>query len=236
MDKIGAVQMRIYRNIALFILIYGAASLALFFNSGNFLFLMLVWNVFLASLPMVFMQCGMNTEKKWRKAAYLLLWLVFFPNAIYMITDFIHLSNDQMIWSVPVEPYSGLDGTRYSTELFAWSKLLVIALGAFYALLIGMESLSRLYDHIRLRKGILLSVISVVGISFVASFGVFIGRFLRFNSWDLMRPMTLAKEIIRSLTGFTAGFSLIYMVFVLIAFGLFRWFHAAEPIRSEKVS
>ncbi|MBO1263660.1 DUF1361 domain-containing protein [Proteiniclasticum sp. SCR006] len=228
--------MRIYRNIALFILIYGAASLALFFSSGNFLFLMLVWNVFLASLPLVFVQYGMDTEKKWRRAAYLLLWLVFFPNAIYMITDIIHLSNDQMIWSVPVEPYSSESGTRYSTELFAWSKLLVIALGAFYGLLIGMESLSRLYDHIRLKKGMLLSVLSVVSVSFVASFGVFIGRFLRFNSWDLMRPMTLAKEILRSLTGFTFEFSLVYMVFVLTAFVLFRWFRAADPIRSEKVS
>ena len=223
--------MRLYRNTALFIMIYGTASMVLFFNSGNFLFPMLVWNVFLASLPRVFMQCGMNTEKKWRRAVYLLLWLVFFPNAIYMITDFIHLSNDQMIWSVPVEPYSGLNGTRYSMELFAWSKLLVIALGAFYALLIGMESLSRFYDHIRPKMGMLLSVLMVAGVSFVASFGVFIGRFLRFNSWDLMRPMTLAKEILRSLTGFTAGFSLIYMVFVLAVFALFRWFHATDPIR-----
>jgi len=188
-----------YKKIAIFIVVYAILCLFLFFSSGDFLFIMLVWNVFLASLPLFFMNQALKPDRKWKKVIYLLLWLMFFPNAIYMITDFIHLSYEQMIWSIPVEPYSGLDGTRYSTDLFKWSKLLVISLGAFYALLAGLESMSRFYDVIKIRKGHLISIISVMLISTLAGFGVYIGRFLRFNSWDLIRPFNLMKEIEESL-------------------------------------
>lgn len=216
--------MKRYRSIALFIAIYAFMCLVLFQKSGNFLFIMLVWNVVLATLPLILMNQGLSSGKKWKKIIYLLLWFVFFPNAIYMITDFIHLTNDQMIWSIPVEPYSGLDGTRYSMEIFQWSKLLVISLGAFYALLIGLESLSRFYDFIKIQKGYLVSVMAVVLTSAIASFGVYIGRFLRFNSWDIARPFNLMEGIFDSLTGFTWSFSVIYATFVLITFVLFRWF------------
>lgn len=216
--------MKRYGKIAFFIAIYAVISLPLFLKSGSFLFIMLVWNVILASLPLFFMNQGLHSDKKWKMIVYLLLWLVFFPNSIYMITDFIHLTNEQMIWSVPVEPYSGLDGTRYSMEIYQWSKLLAISLGAFYALLIGLESLSKLHDFIKIRKGHLVAVISVVLTSIIASFGVFIGRFLRFNSWDIARPFNLMKEIFNSLTGFTLSFSVIYATFTLIAFILYRWF------------
>jgi len=170
------------------------------------------------------MNQGLCSGKKWKKIIYLLLWFVFFPNAIYMITDFIHLTNDQMIWSIPVELYSGLDGTRYSMEIFQWSKLLVISLGAFYALFIGLESLNKFYDIIKIQKGHLLSGLAVVLISIIASFGVFIGRFLRFNSWDIARPFNLMKGILDALTEFTWVFTLIYAAFILITFILFRWF------------
>ncbi len=216
--------MKQYRKIGLFIVIYAGISLMLFLKSGSFLFIMLVWNIILASLPLVFMNRGLRSGKKWKMILYLLLWIMFFPNAIYMITDFIHLSNDQMIWSIPVELYSGLDGTRYSMDIFKWSKLLVISLGAFYALMIGLESLSRFYDFIKIRKGRLVSGVVIVLISSIASFGVFIGRFLRFNSWDIAQPINLMTGIFESLTGFTWSFTLIYTAFILISFTLFRWF------------
>jgi len=185
---------------------------------------MLVWNIILASLPLIFMNQVLVTGKKWKKIVYILLWLMFFPNAIYMITDLIHLTNEQMVWTIPVELYSGLDGTRYSMEIFQWGKLLVISLGAFYALLIGLESLSKFYDFIRIQKGHMISGIAVVLVSIISSFGVFIGRFLRFNSWDIARPVRLMKGILESLTEFTWAFTLIYATFILITFIIFRWF------------
>ena len=218
-----------YRKIGLFIVLYAGISLMLFLKSGSFLFIMLIWNIILSSLPLVFMNQGLRSGKKWKMILYLLLWIMFFPNAIYMITDFIHLSNDQMIWSIPVELYSGLDGTRYSMDIFKWSKLLVISLGAFYALMIGLESLNKFYDFIRIRKGHLISGIVIVLISSIASFGVFIGRFLRFNSWDIVRPFKLIIEIFDSLNGFTWSFTLIYTAFILISFTLFRWFKTDFP-------
>lgn len=216
--------MGLNKNTALFVLVYGVLSTLLFMKSGSFLFIMLIWNVILASLPLCFMNQGLRADRRWKKMLLLLLWFFFFPNAIYMITDFIHLSNDRMIWSVPVDPYSGLDGTRYSMQIYQWGKLLLITLGAFYALLMGLESLSRFHDFMKERKGKITAAAMVGLVAFVASFGVFIGRFLRFNSWDILRPLTLVKEISDSLTEFTWWFTWVYGVFVLMAFILFRWF------------
>ncbi len=213
-----------YRKNALFTVIYAILCLLLFIESGSFLFIMLVWNIILATLPLVFMNQGLNKNEKWKKIVYFTLWFFFFPNAIYMITDFIHLTNDQMIWSIQVEPYSGIANTRYSMEIYQWSKLLIISLGAFYALLVGLESMNRFYEYIRTGKGNLVSAIVVVLVSTMAAFGVFIGRFLRFNSWDIIRPFFLIKEIMGSLTGFTWSFIGMYTAFVLVAFVLFRWF------------
>ncbi|MFH5835756.1 DUF1361 domain-containing protein [Proteiniclasticum sp. C24MP] len=220
--------MGLYKNIAYFILTYGVLSMVLFLYSGSFLFIMMVWNVILASLPLVFMKQGMKAERTWKRGVLFLLWFFFFPNAIYMITDFIHLTNDQMIWSIPVEPYSGLDGTRYSMEIMQWAKLLLIALGAFYALGIGMESLYRFHDYLRRRKGNMISFAAVALISLASSFGVFVGRFLRFNSWDIMRPVRLVKGILDSVTGFAFWFTMIYGLFVIFSFLLFRWFRTGR--------
>lgn len=70
----------------------------------------------------------------------------------------------------------------------------------------------------------MISGIAVVLVSIISSLGVFIGRFLRFNSWDIARPVRLMKGILESLTEFTWAFTLIYATFILITFIIFRWF------------
>jgi len=210
----------------LFFLVYGVACAAMLMLDGSFLYGMLFWNALLASVPLYFMKQLMKNREnhqRLKRALSFLLWMAFFPNSIYMVTDFIHISNDAMIWSVPTEPYSGLNSIRYSMDMLQWGKLLVISLGAVYALLAGFSSLNELYEYILEKSGWKRAMVLVVGISLISSFGVYIGRFLRFNSWDLLKPAVLIPQIMDSLNIFTVQFTMIYAVFVLTVFWLLRW-------------
>jgi uncharacterized membrane protein len=109
-------------------------------------------------------------------AALLVLWLLFFPNAPYMLTDFIHLGER------PTAPL-WYDGLMLSS--FAWT-----------ALLVGFLSLYLVQLAVRRVAGVAWSWFVVAGALLLASFGVYLGRFVRFNSWDaLIRPGRVAQVI-----------------------------------------
>lgn len=227
--------MKNHHQFMIFFLFYGVICFTMMLLEGSLLYGMLLWNIILATLPLFFMSRmvrNLNNHRKFRGILSFTLWLAFFPNAIYMITDFIHISNDKLIWSVRSAPYEGLNSTRYSMEILKWSKLLVISLGAVYALMVGLESLSRLYEHLRNSIGGFRSLISIALISILSSFGVFIGRFLRFNSWDLLKPGVLMGQVIRSLDGFALMFTLVYTAFVLATFWLHRWYRSGSRLET----
>jgi uncharacterized membrane protein len=102
------------------------------------------------------------------------LWLLFFPNAPYMVTDFIHLGESP---TVPL----WYDGLMLSS--FAWT-----------ALLLGFASVYLVQMTVRGILGLAWSWVLVAAAFVVASFGVYLGRFGRFNSWDaLIRPQRVAR-------------------------------------------
>jgi len=104
------------------------------------------------------------------------LWLLFFPNAPYMLTDFIHLQ------SSPTAPL--------------WYDALMLSAFAWTGLLLGFASLYLMQMVWRRAAGSVLSWLGVVAALGLASFGVYLGRFVRFNSWDaLVRPGRVADVI-----------------------------------------
>src|SRR5690606_11538026 len=62
---------------------------------GSFRFAFLVWNVFLAILPLAFARAAVHTRRPFRRWAYAALWLLFFPNSAYLLTDIVHLRHGQ---------------------------------------------------------------------------------------------------------------------------------------------
>jgi len=132
-----------------------------------------IWNTFLGVLPLLFSRrlaglSGINL----RSIATMACWLVFFPNAAYMVTDIFHFSERP---PVPL-----------------WYDLLIVSSAAWNGLLLGIISLMQV-EHFLVRhlKGLWVKVIVLV--SFVlCGYGVYIGRYLRFNSWDAVtNPETL---------------------------------------------
>jgi uncharacterized membrane protein len=105
-------------------------------------------------------------------------WFFFFPNAHYIVTDFVHLGK-----------YSG-DGVP------KWFDILLFMAHACTGLFIGCTSLWAIESMIAARLGRHAGWLFAVGMLALASFGIYLGRFLRLNSWDvLLRPVRLVEKI-----------------------------------------
>jgi uncharacterized membrane protein len=146
--------------------------------TGSTLYLFLVWNIFLAWIPfMISAQFGkLITKAKWKQLLTFCCWLAFFPNALYIVTDLIHL---QIETSVP----------KWFDAVLLFSASLVGLMMAFISLF-RVELFLDKTVHKKIRP------LSVLLILFLASFGVYLGRFLRWNSWDIVsNPFQLLLSI-----------------------------------------
>jgi uncharacterized membrane protein len=133
----------------------------------------LVWNLVLAWLPLVLAALLVVTYARSRSTAELLAvglaWLIFLPNAPYVLTDFVHLGTEHRL---------------FDTILISSFALTSLALG-FVSLVLVQLVVTR-------AGGALLGWLTAIGSLFAASFGIYLGRVMRFNSWDVIsRPRQL---------------------------------------------
>jgi len=155
-------------------------SIFRFIYSDTKVFLFLNWNLFLAFLPWLFSSLLMVYPKfqniKLITYGLVISWLLFFPNAPYILTDLFHL--------------------RLNSTMPIWFDLVLILSFAWVGLLFGFMSL---WDIEKLlSEKINKKLIPVISFSllFLGSFGIYIGRYLRWNSWDIIRqPYSLAYDI-----------------------------------------
>jgi uncharacterized membrane protein len=157
----------------------GSSVFRCFYTGTRFL-LFLNWNLFLAFIPWALTSLTVVFPRiqKSKIIIFFLLgtWLVFFPNAPYILTDLFYL--------------------RRRSSMPIWYDMLMIVFFAWTGLLFGFLSL---WDIERIMgKGVHRVIIIIVStlFLFIASFGVYIGRYLRWNSWDiLMAPFEVIYDI-----------------------------------------
>ena len=136
--------------------------------SGYWSFFFLNWNLFLAFIPWALTSISFIKPKIQQSifgiVILLVFWLLFFPNAPYIITDLFHL---RVIRGMPV-----------------WYDTLMILSYAWTGLLFGFLSLWDI-EQILGRK-LPKPVVTVLSgfLLFVGSFGIYMGRYLRWNTWD----------------------------------------------------
>ena len=168
----------------------------------------LIWNLFLAWIP--FMLAYFAHAVSWRRAAlYLIipviafLWLIFFPNAPYMLTDL-------------------QDLTRKATDAPLWYDVIIVVWCTWTGMLLGVISLYLMQDIVDRSFGRAAGWIFVFVISALSSFGIYIGRFVRLNSWDILQnPAETAQEILGIVIDPSrrlAAFTLLYTFFFLFVF------------------
>lgn len=131
----------------------------------------LVWNLALAWFPLLFVALLCRWLKKgswlhWKGVCLSILWLIFLPNAFYLITDFIHLK--------PTREVSLL----YDAVLFMTFALNGLILGYLSVYIVHMQLLKRL--HVR------NATIILAGIFLLCSFAIYLGRYLTWNTWDIV--------------------------------------------------
>jgi len=151
----------------------------------DFFFLLLSWNLFLAWVPLWVAE-GLSRRLHrggasggWL-AAGLGLWLLFLPNAPYIITDLVHV--------------------RHVPEQTLFFDALMLFLFALTGLLTGLYSQWRVHRLLQARLGAGLAWAAMVAAAVPTSFGIYLGRYGRWNSWDLVAsPVRLAEGIWASL-------------------------------------
>jgi uncharacterized membrane protein len=149
----------------------------LFSRQATFIFL--GWNLFLAWLPYLFGRMAAHAHRRGRWLLLLPvagLWLLFFPNAPYILTDFLHLAQRDPI---PM-----------------WYDLLLLATFAWTGLFLAMRSLATMQSIVRNYTGPVGAWLFVVTALTLGSLGIYLGRFLRWNSWDLLsRPAAVLADV-----------------------------------------
>jgi uncharacterized membrane protein len=138
--------------------------------SHSLTYAFLVWNLILAWVPYYWSLAAAAFYQRrpaawWRLPVPAALWLLFFPNAAYLVTDFVHL---RPIRPIPLWFDIGL------LAVFAWS-------GCFLA----VASLRTMQALVRAYLGRAISWLFVAAVFGLNGLGIYLGRFLRWNSWDL---------------------------------------------------
>ncbi len=181
----------------------------------------LVWNLFLAWLPLLFATLACDhfktgTRRNWRFGVLAVAWLLFFPNAPYIFTDLIHV-------------------TRGWLQHF-WVDLTLILLCAFTGLVLGFVSLYLMQSVVARIYGRAASWFFVAAVAGLSSYGVYLGRFLRFNSWDVLtNPVGVYHGISRwasdpLASANTFAFPVLFATFLFIAYVLlFALTHLPRP-------
>ncbi|MBB5033502.1 DUF1361 domain-containing protein [Prosthecobacter vanneervenii] len=188
--------------------------------AGHHHYAFMVWNLFLAAIPLG-LSLGLSRISRLSLALPVLaLWLLFFPNAPYVLTDLIHLN-------------------EHPANVPKWLDLLMLLSFALVSLWLGFQSL-HIVQHWFARKFSHATAWCVsVGSLGLSGFGVYLGRFDRWNSWDLLhRPASLltriASYVLHPLAhSRTWGFTLGFGTLLILAYLFWLSSAAAAPVNRK---
>jgi len=162
----------------LFLVFIGVMIFARIQYSGNTRYLFLTWNIFLGWLPYMLSGYLKDYQNKapYKKLILFSTWLVFFPNALYIITDLIHL--------------------QHTSNVPTWYDAILLFASSFAGMMMAFISLKRVeifLGNIFSKKVVLIFVPVIL---FLGAFGVYLGRFQRWNSWNVINdPLALGLDI-----------------------------------------
>lgn len=192
------------------------------FKSGSLSYIFLAWNLFLAWIPYLLSAYAIKEKNSSRfspgESVRCVSWLLFLPNAPYILTDFVHF--------------------RVRVPLPFWFDILLLLSFSLTGLLLFMFSFYTFsfkilgVFRVKYQKLITYSLFGVCG------YGLYLGRCLRYNSWDVLsNPFNLVASIFRSLTDphwfkETFGMSILFGLFLYFGYKVFL--RIAQLSSSEK--
>lgn len=198
----------------------GALLLYRKMRSGSFAFVFLPWNLFLAVVPAVAADLLRRAhDARWPavlQVVFFVVWILFLPNAPYLITDFLHL--------------------RERPEMPLWYDIALLASATGVGLLLAYASAADVQNVLTRAFNSATAWIAIAISLLLSGFGIYLGRFLRWNSWDaISNPRQLFTDIatlVRNPDDRTAGVTVIYGTSLLLGYIALRVF-AVSTVRRD---
>jgi uncharacterized membrane protein len=186
----------------------------------------LVWNLFLAWVPLFFALVVIDLDRRgtrggWRLYSSAFGWLIFFPNAPYILTDLIHLRSRQ--------------------PAHYWVDMVLILLFAWTGFLLGFWSLYLMQSVVARRAGKAAGWLFIVLMAGLGGLGVYIGRFLRWNSWDIfVNPLGVLRDVAQLAADPIANrtsilLAVLFAVFMLMAYLMLHALTHLQPARDKLI-
>jgi len=172
----------------------------------------LIWNLFLAWIPYIlslfFKNHIIGINSRMLLLLWVFVWLLFYPNAPYILTDLFHLEDKH---GIPI-----------------WFDLVLIFSFVWNGLILALLSLQDMQTAISARTNKKIGWIFTVAAVVLSSFGIYLGRYLRWNSWDIIsNPLNLitdiAKIIINPIVHQKAvGVTVLFSAFLMLTYYTFK--------------
>lgn len=216
-----------YRHLVIAIALSNLVSVVLFFfravGAENFRYWFLFWNLLLAWVPLALawlLTKDLRIER-WKSGSNILLtvlWLLFLPNSFYIVSDLIHLH------------LTGEVSILYDAALFTSVIFNGYVFGFMSVYIVHRELLKRLkakHAHI-----------IIAGVFFLSSFAIYLGRYLRWNTWDvLLHPIGLLFDVSDRFinpTSHPQAFSTTVIFFLMLGSMYMVLYELARLIRSKQ--
>lgn len=178
------------------------------YYSSSILYSFLVWNLLLAWIPLILSRSLVKADNRNRPkpviATLFFAWVLFLPNSPYILTDLFHLKHIQ---NIPL-----------------WYDLVLIISFAWNGLMIGFVSLLEIQRFLNKKYSKKISWATILLMLFLSGFGIYLGRFERWNSWDVLtNPIALFIDILdKFLDPFshprTIGVTLFFSSFLVVSY------------------
>jgi len=202
----------------------GALLLFRFARSGSLALGFLAWNLFLAAIPAVaawlFARAMGRKSSTIERVTWFVIWIVFLPNAPYIITDFVHLTN-----------YPGIP---------FWYDTALLVSCAGTGLLLGYTSIADVQFVVARRYSAFLGWMLVAAAVLLSGFGIYLGRVLRWNSWDMLTSprqlsLVVANRVMNPLSNpQTLGVTVVYGVGLFLGYVALRFWQPATITGSDR--
>jgi uncharacterized membrane protein len=166
------------RTAAFALLLAWCAALlaARVWRAGTLMYLFLGWTLVLAAIPALAASQLRRERASWKQAGWLAVWLAFLPNAPYLVTDFVHL--------------------RARPPVPLWFDIALLISCAATGLLLGYVSVADVQRFIARQYGEATAWLCAASALVLSGAGIYLGRFLRWNSWDILaNPVAIALSI-----------------------------------------
>lgn len=189
-------------GFALFTFIFGMIL-------ANGLVVFLSWNIALAIIVygLSYISLNLYIKKTYRHLTWIgiVLWVIFFPNSFYIITDTIHFQNYDFFQVYP---------NIYQLEIYDWYVFFIVTIAMMIGIKLGLLSISNIKKIIP-QKYMKYEAIGLIMLFFLSSIAIYLGRFIRLNSWNIFDLSSIFSGIFNHFEFFT-----IFVILLTIIHGV----------------